>query len=143
VAATLDRLVADAQERLIYCALLVLRDEIEHFIPTEKDLDYPEKLRRALSMINSNTGTPATASELGGAASSALTVVTSSGTAAAAAAAAANSGDGGDSGDSGGGGHESLYASWYPPLRSTLVVLSKIYRAVDMAVFEDLAGEVK
>ena len=40
-----------------------------------------------------------------------------------------------------GGEPDDLYASWYPPLRSTLVVLSKIYRAVDMGVFEDLAGE--
>ncbi len=31
------------------------------------------------------------------------------------------------------------YTTWYPPLRSTLQVLSKVYRAVDMGVFEDLA----
>lgn len=33
----------------------------------------------------------------------------------------------------------SAYSTWYPPLRSTLLVLSKVYRAVDMGVFEDLA----
>lgn len=33
----------------------------------------------------------------------------------------------------------SAYLTWYPPLRSTLLVLSKVYRAVDMGVFEDLA----
>lgn len=31
------------------------------------------------------------------------------------------------------------YSTWYPPLKSTLLVLSKVYRAVDMGVFEDLA----
>lgn len=33
----------------------------------------------------------------------------------------------------------STYSTWYPPLRCTLLVLSKVYRAVDMGVFEDLA----
>ena len=35
-----------------------------------------------------------------------------------------------------------LFASWYAPLRSTLMILSKIYRAVDIIVFEDLAQQV-
>ncbi|CAN0110590.1 unnamed protein product, partial [Phaeothamnion confervicola] len=35
----------------------------------------------------------------------------------------------------------SAYNSWYPPLRSALMLLSKVYRAVDMAVFEDLAHQ--
>lgn len=34
----------DAQERLIYCALLVLRDDIERFQPSPTDLDYPNRL---------------------------------------------------------------------------------------------------
>ena len=93
------------QERLIYCALLVLRDDIESFKPTSADLDYPNRLYAP--------ETPAVAD-----------------------AAAA-----GTSGSSAASLTHSLYATWYSPLRNTLVLLSKVYRAVDMSVFQDLAGE--
>ncbi|KAG5181521.1 hypothetical protein JKP88DRAFT_263614 [Tribonema minus] len=33
------------------------------------------------------------------------------------------------------------YDTWYPPMRVGLLVLSKIYRVVDMGVFEDIAAE--
>jgi hypothetical protein len=33
------------------------------------------------------------------------------------------------------------YETWYPPLRSTLSILTKLYRAVDVVVFEDLAHQ--
>jgi hypothetical protein len=122
VEATLARLVADAQERLIYVALLVMRDEIERFVPAPSDLDYPGKLRRALQV-------DAAVPSAGASSVSSLSAEGGGGSSGAVAAVAAAA------------GHESLYASWYAPLRSTLVVLSKIYRAVDVGVFEDLAGE--
>ena len=34
---------------------------------------------------------------------------------------------------------DTLSKSWYPPLRSTLSLLSKLYGVVDMNVFEDFA----
>ena len=36
---------------------------------------------------------------------------------------------------------ESMYDSWYPPLRSCLTCLSKLYRCVETAVFAELAHE--
>ena len=62
-------------------------------------------------------------------------------------AAKGGGGDGGDGGLSSVGSPTAAapavaapaYTTWYPPLRSTLQVLSKVYRAVDMGVFEDLA----
>jgi hypothetical protein len=31
-------------------------------------------------------------------------------------------------------------ADWYPPLRTTLTVLSRLYNVLDLEVFEDIAG---
>lgn len=40
----MQRMIQDAQERLILCIQIYIRDEIEGFTPTPGDLDYPEKL---------------------------------------------------------------------------------------------------
>ena len=34
-----------------------------------------------------------------------------------------------------------MYASWYPALEHTLLCLSKIYRFVEMTIFEELAHD--
>ena len=90
------------KERLIYCALLVLRDDIETFKPNDADLDYPGKLRRALAKPAppSSALSPAGGASDGGADGSAST------------AAGGGAADGllGGLGDD---GHESLYAAWY------------------------------
>lgn len=40
----MQRMIQDAQERLILCIQIYIRDEIEGFTPTPEDLSYPEKL---------------------------------------------------------------------------------------------------
>ncbi|KAL3660863.1 hypothetical protein V7S43_014265 [Phytophthora oleae] len=40
----MHRMIQDAQERLILCMQKYIRDEIEGFVPTPGDLDYPAKL---------------------------------------------------------------------------------------------------
>ncbi|KAF1315147.1 Conserved oligomeric golgi complex subunit, partial [Globisporangium splendens] len=40
----MHRMIQDAQERLILCMQKYIRDEIEGFMPTTADLDYPNKL---------------------------------------------------------------------------------------------------
>ncbi|KAG6957253.1 hypothetical protein JG688_00011049 [Phytophthora aleatoria] len=40
----MHRMIQDAQERLILCMQKYIRDEIEGFVPTPADLDYPAKL---------------------------------------------------------------------------------------------------
>ncbi|CAM9801618.1 unnamed protein product, partial [Hapterophycus canaliculatus] len=110
----LMKLVQDSQERLIYMATKVIQDDIAGFRPAAEHLDYPGMLLRAA----------AAAARGGGGGGDAL-------------AGAAASGAGGGGG--GGGDPAPAYTTWYPPLRSTLQVLSKVYRAVDMGVFEDLA----
>uniref|UniRef100_A0A7S2G5Q8 Conserved oligomeric Golgi complex subunit 3 C-terminal domain-containing protein n=1 Tax=Octactis speculum TaxID=3111310 RepID=A0A7S2G5Q8_9STRA len=92
----LTRLVADAQERLIYCTLVLIREELEDFTPSASALDYPNRCRGPQLEATGDTG------------------MTS---------------------------RDTYMYSWYPTLRSCLVLLSKIYRAVDISVFQDLAGE--
>lgn len=48
VARSLDHVIVDAQERLIFCANSVLGREVSRFKPALADLDYPDKLRRHL-----------------------------------------------------------------------------------------------
>uniref|UniRef100_A0AAV1V976 Conserved oligomeric Golgi complex subunit 3 n=1 Tax=Peronospora matthiolae TaxID=2874970 RepID=A0AAV1V976_9STRA len=43
----MHRMIQDAQERLILCMQKYIRDEIEGFMPTAADLDYPAKLEAA------------------------------------------------------------------------------------------------
>ncbi|RHZ21927.1 hypothetical protein DYB37_007471 [Aphanomyces astaci] len=81
-----DRMIGDAQERLILCTQKYLRDEIEAFVPTLADLNYPDKLLGACA-------TP------------------------------------------------TVYATWYPTLEHTLMCLSKVYRYVNMQIFEELAQD--
>ena len=107
IGSVLSRLVQDAQERLIFCSITLIRDEVEQYAPTSLDLDYPQRLAATAKVANGNGGASADA-----------------------AAADAPPSEQGE-----------LFASWYAPLRSTLMILSKIYRAVDIIVFEDLAQQ--
>ncbi|KAF0700673.1 Aste57867_8851 [Aphanomyces stellatus] len=77
-----ERMVGDAQERLILCTQKFIRDEIEEFVPTPADLNYPDRLQAP-----------------------------------------------------------SVYATWYPTLEHTLTCLSKVYRYVNMHIFEELAQD--
>ena len=43
----MHRMIQDAQERLILCMQKYIRDDIEGFMPTAADLDYPVKLEAA------------------------------------------------------------------------------------------------
>ncbi|ETW04319.1 hypothetical protein, variant 1 [Aphanomyces invadans] len=76
------RMIGDAQERLILCTQKYIRDNIEAFVPTPSDLNYPEKLAAP-----------------------------------------------------------TVYATWYPTLEHTLMCLSKVYRYVNMHIFEELAQD--
>ncbi|CBJ32946.1 conserved unknown protein [Ectocarpus siliculosus] len=110
----LMKLVQDSQERLIYMATKVIQDDIASFRPTPEDLDYPGMLLRA--------------AKGGGTGDSLVNARTGPGDQPSP-----------SSPPSSGKGSAPAYTTWYPPLRSTLQVLSKVYRAVDMGVFEDLA----
>ena len=43
-----EEILHDLQERLFYCTSLYIQSSILGFVPTEEDLNYPQKLRRAV-----------------------------------------------------------------------------------------------
>eukprot|EP00605_Chrysophyceae_sp_TOSAG23-4_P001842 GSChrysophyteH1.ASY1.ANO1.2034.1 assembled CDS len=86
-----DRTVCDTQERLVYCAEMRLRKEVQLFKPLLAQLDYPQVLQETESGADSANGLDAA-------------------------------------------------KAWFPPLRHTLALLSKLYGIVEPAVFEDFAS---
>mmetsp|Transcript_3830 Transcript_3830/g.5809 ORF Transcript_3830/g.5809 Transcript_3830/m.5809 type:complete len:937 (-) Transcript_3830:67-2877(-) len=108
--------IQDAQERLIFCANTSLHKEVVRFKPTSADLNYPGKLLgekpKAAIIIEGEEGT-------GGATKKAGKEEAEINDAVAA--------------------QLRVYESWFPPMRSVLRILSKIFRVVEPRVFEDIA----
>jgi hypothetical protein len=110
-ARSIGRVIVDAQERLIFCTNSVLSKEVIRFKATPSDLNYPDKLRKWKEQYESRN----------------------------------------DEGNENGSSKEvkegedalklqmQVYESWFPPIRSVLKVLSKIFRVVEPNVFEDIA----
>jgi hypothetical protein len=97
-ARALTEILADAQERLIYCAHQALQKQVVRFKATPMDLNYPEKLVAPNATTAQDTTTTTFEQQL-----------------------------------------EQQFESWFPPVRSVLQILSKIFRVVEPGVFEDLA----
>ena len=112
----LDLTVSDAQERLAYCAEIKLRRDVQMFDPLPSQLAYPD----ILSIPNTGA-VRARASDSKAVADPGFAEV---GTPLNSQAAK---------------GIDDVSRSWYPPLRNTLALLSKLYGVVEMVVFEDFA----
>lgn len=122
----LTRTLADVQERLIYRCQAFIKEYVVAYMPSPQDIDYPAKL----SQPNRASGSAAGAEGAGGTAGSLVEESR---------ALLSN-------GDDGAGGapereEEDVYSTLYPPLRATLLCLSKLYRAVDGPIFSGLAQE--
>eukprot|EP00804_Cyclotella_cryptica_P022112 CCRYP_011582-RA/>CCRYP_011582-RA protein AED:0.15 eAED:0.15 QI:341/1/1/1/1/1/2/1032/913 len=127
--------IQDAQERLIFCANSAMHKEVVRFKPTAADLNYPGKLlgekpKPAIiiddeddrNKNDGNTGesqeqTPAAAVDSSGEGKAASAVDVTDAVSA----------------------QLRVYESWFPPMRSVLRILSKIFRVVEPRVFEDIA----
>eukprot|EP01035_Chromulina_nebulosa_P017495 gene17495-23050_t len=96
---SLDRSMSDTQERLVYCAEVRLRQDIQLFEPLPHNLLYPEILQD----ITTSTTTINQSSDF-------------------------------DSSD--------ITKTWYPTLKSTLMLLSKLYGIIDMNIFEDFSRSI-
>mmetsp|Transcript_8613 Transcript_8613/g.17552 ORF Transcript_8613/g.17552 Transcript_8613/m.17552 type:complete len:517 (-) Transcript_8613:873-2423(-) len=119
-AKAISAVIVDAQERLIFCANAALTKEVVRFKPTPIDLDYPNRLMPGYKKpeppnanVKSEDGTPAEE----GAESSPVEEIEDDAVKA----------------------QLRVYESWFPPMRSVLRVLSKIFRVVEPRVFEDIA----
>ena len=101
--------IQDAQERLIYCANSTMHKEVVKFKPTAADLNYPGKL---LGDNPHDTNNAETADSKDAPLPSVNDAVAA---------------------------QLKVYESWFPPMRSVLRVLSKIFRVVEPRIFEDIA----
>ncbi|KAB8360657.1 hypothetical protein FH972_024395 [Carpinus fangiana] len=116
----------DAQTRLVFLALSVLRDEIERFKPKAEDLDYPAR-NQGVARKN-GPALSGRKSSLPGNMPKAPTIVEEVDV------------DGMDLKiryDS-----DTTYQGWYPTLRKAIWLLSRIYRLVNSSVFDDLAHQI-
>jgi len=111
--------IQDAQERLIFCANASLHKEVVRFKPTPADLNYPGKLlgeKPRAAIIVEGEENAAKGSEDTGETAKEEAEVNDAVTA-----------------------QLRVYESWFPPMRSVLRILSKIFRVVEPRVFEDIA----
>lgn len=117
--------IQDAQERLIFCANDALHKEVARFKPTTNDLNYPGKLLgekpKVAIIIDDESNAPAVAETTESKPDAAGDV--------------ANLGPIDDALAA----QQRVYDSWFPPMRSVLRILSKIFRVVEPRVFEDIA----
>ena len=117
--------IQDAQERLIYCANSAMHKEVTRFKPTAADLNYPGKLLgekpKPAIIIDDDDDKKSGANTTNALDSNDVEAKPSSSVEDAVAA------------------QLKVYESWFPPMRSVLRVLSKIFRVVEPRVFEDIA----
>ncbi len=111
------RTLADVQERLTYRAQTFIREEIAGFTPTPADVDYPARLQPAVAADEAGAEAGPGATEDGAPAALLLPATME------------------------GSGQPESYANWYPPVHRTLLLLSKLYLAVDSQIFTGLAHE--
>ncbi|EUC39329.1 hypothetical protein COCCADRAFT_31698 [Bipolaris zeicola 26-R-13] len=122
----------DAQNRLVFLSLAILRDDIERYKPKPEDLDYPAKNKK-----QATSGTKSNQPALSGKKQpksegpptpllpNAPTIV-----------------DEDDSDARWNFNTEAAFKDWYPTLRKAIWLLSKIYRLVHSSVFDDLAHRI-
>jgi hypothetical protein len=118
--------IQDAQERLIFCANDALHKEVSRFKPSASDLNYPGKLlgeKPKVAIViddDATTGAPADAEKD-----------------------EERKPDEAEAGpppaDDAVAAQLRTYEAWFPPMRSVLRILSKIFRVVEPRVFEDIA----
>ena len=117
----LENILNDSKERLIYCSENRLRLEIQFYEPLPSHLQYPdilerfeEKLKNPPSQAIANNSSSSSSNTTAGPPallppSSAVDSV------------------------------QEMYDTWYPPMRLSLSLLSKLYGIIDMTIFEDFA----
>ncbi|KAL7531717.1 hypothetical protein ACHAXR_007378 [Thalassiosira sp. AJA248-18] len=117
--------IQDAQERLIFCANNALHKEVARFKPTPDDLNYPGKLlgeKPKVSIIIEDGEEKEESKEE-----------------------AAKNDEANNEKEQASDPNDAVaaqlrvYESWFPPMRSVLRILSKIFRVVEPRVFEDIA----
>ncbi|KAF2760816.1 Sec34-domain-containing protein [Pseudovirgaria hyperparasitica] len=114
----------DAQTRLVFLALGVLKTDIEQYRPKPEDLDYPGRFDRN-AKLKTLSAQPALSGRKGsqnGVLPQTMIVESEE--------------------DGLSAFNFNAYQDWYPTMRKAIWLLSKIYRLVHSSVFDDLAHQI-
>ena len=142
----LDAALSDLQQRLIYRAQALVRQEVAVANPSPADVDYPARLERLAREEEAAAAAAAAAAASGGGDCGAAQEGEIAPAEGAAAAAEAAEGGGGavvtaaEAAAAAAAGPDPL-ARWYGPVRAALLLLSKLYRCLPPATFAGLATE--
>ncbi|KAJ4324933.1 Golgi transport complex subunit 3 [Neodidymelliopsis sp. IMI 364377] len=122
----------DAQNRLVFLSLAILRDDIERYKPKPEDLDYPAKTKKLAGQgAKSNqpvlSGKKQNKSEIPPTPTMPKTPMVV---------------EEDDPESRWNFNTEAAFKDWYPTLRKAIWLLSKIYRLVHSSVFDDLAHHI-
>ncbi|XP_040580746.1 conserved oligomeric Golgi complex subunit 3 isoform X2 [Lepeophtheirus salmonis] len=121
----LSQLLHDVQERLVYRAYIYIQTDIAGYVPAKGDLAYPEKLEMMRSIAASiNSGEEEEKRQRKLSTSSAVSSTSIE---------VANINLKSSPAD--------LHGMWYPPLRRTLLCLSKLYRSLERGIFQGISQE--
>ena len=127
------QMLADIQERLVYRTSVYIRSDIVGYNPSPGDLAYPDKLemmekiaetikeeeRRSTGLGHSRQNSSSSVLSLTSLEVGSITGKTYCGSSPA-----------------------DLHGMWYPPVRRTLLTLSKLYRCLELPIFTGLSQEV-
>ncbi|KAF1811312.1 Sec34-domain-containing protein [Eremomyces bilateralis CBS 781.70] len=116
----------DAQTRLVFLAMGILRTDIEHFKPKPEDLDYPARNRIRASATNGNKAPALSGRREAKDPSKPAETPTI----------------GEEDGIESTLKFEPSSKDWYPTLRRAIWLLGRIYRLVNSTVFDDLAHQI-
>ncbi|XP_075209854.1 conserved oligomeric Golgi complex subunit 3 isoform X2 [Lycorma delicatula] len=128
-----EQLLQDVQERLVFRTHLYLKTDIAQYKPSPGDLAYPEKLEMMEKIAQSLHEQEVAALARSESRSSLVSIGSSTSQEVARinmqqrALSTSSPGD--------------LHGMWYPPVRRTLVCLSRLYRCVERPIFQGLSQE--
>lgn len=130
-----EQLLQDVQERLVFRAHMYLKTDIAEYNPSPGDLAYPEKLEMMESIAQSMHEQEVAALSRSESRASLVSIgsTTSQEVARINTAAHHRPTTTSSPGD--------LHGMWYPPVRRTLVCLSRLYRCVERPIFQGLSQE--
>jgi len=135
--AMVGQMLQDVQERLIFRSHVYIRSDIAEYRPHPGDLSYPEKLEmmEAIqdSLNNSKNAEQAAVRQRCGSTSSSVSVASME---------VANINSNGHTNSTSSSSPVDLHGMWYPTVRRSLVCLSRLYRCLELEIFQGLAQEV-
>ncbi|KAL1394015.1 Sec34-like family-domain-containing protein [Phyllosticta capitalensis] len=111
----------DAQTRLVFLSLTIMRDDIEYYKPKPEDLEWPIQSRRGSEPKREGPALSGRKGQNGP---------------------LVPSGQEDETDNRWAYNAEAAFRDWYPTLRKAIWLLSKIYRLVNSKVFDDLAHQI-